>query len=102
MLWSRFGMAKIEIFGDKDLRLLNKCMMQAGASQPVGYVCDPEMPFSCGLSYVCMLYENLEDMNKPIFKHDRQSNTPYTICGVPPDCLCISNATNNQYGACHV
>lgn len=69
-------MNKIDIFGSKDLALLNKCMAQAGASQPVAYVCDPDATFLCATT---------------------GSDTKYTICGVPPSCLCISNATNNQF-----
>ena len=60
MIWSRVGMNKIDIFGSKDLALLNKCMAQAGASQPVAYVCDPDAPFSCATTYAFVLYLNLQ------------------------------------------
>ena len=41
---------------------------------------------------------NMMPYNPKHLNDNRGSDTKYTICGVPPSCLCISNATNNQFG----
>ena len=40
-------MATLQVFGTKDLTLLEKCITNAGDSKLIPYVCDPDMPFLC-------------------------------------------------------